>query len=95
MSEISYPIDAMHETAQKIRTNASNSLGNHEMHWHQVQISISPLPGFMRAALNLVLEPYDKRLRQSFQSHMDFADWLDQAATTMNGLDQDISQSLQ
>jgi hypothetical protein len=46
----------------------------------------------MQSALRLVLEPHDKRLRQSFQGQLDFSIWLENAANTMNGLDENISQ---
>jgi hypothetical protein len=92
MSEFNYPIDSMLATAQKIRTNANNALTEHEKYWQLVQNCISPLPGFMQSALRLVLEPHDKRLRQSFQGQLDFSIWLENAANTMNGLDENISQ---
>lgn len=93
MTSINYPVDNMRLTARKIRDDATNHLQQHETHWSQVQACISPLPGFMQSSLNLVLSKYDQRLRQSFQAQMDYATWLEGAANTMNGLDQDVSKS--
>lgn len=93
MGDISYPVDKMRLTAQKIRTSAYNALANHNMYWQRVQNCISPLPGFIQSALYDVLDPHDKRLRDSYQWQLDFATALEQAADRMDNLDQQIKQT--
>ena len=91
MSEIRYPVEAMHSTAKSMRDNAYSALSQHDTTWRFIRYCVSPLPGFMQSILNNVLDPYDYRLRQSYQLQIDFANWLDYAATSMNGINQDIA----
>jgi hypothetical protein len=93
MGSTSYPTDKMRLTAQNIRTSANNALADHSMYWQRVQNCLSPLPGFMQSALHYVLDPHDKRLRDSYQWQLDFATALEQAADRMEGLDQQIKQT--
>lgn len=93
MGNFSYPTDKMRLTAQKIRNSANNALTNHGMYWRRVQNCISPLPGFIQSALYYVLDPHDKRMRDSYQWQLDFATALELAADRMGGLDQQIKQT--
>ncbi|MBV9691260.1 MAG: hypothetical protein JO202_16290 [Ktedonobacteraceae bacterium] len=90
---ISYPTDRILQTAAKIRTNAHNAIDQHNRHWQQVQDCISPLPGFMQSLLRFVLEPHDKRLRESFQWQLDYADRLEVAAGRLVTLEGQITHS--
>ncbi|HEY1349880.1 MAG TPA: hypothetical protein VGF67_09670 [Ktedonobacteraceae bacterium] len=94
MGHFSYPTDKMRLTAQKVRTSADTAMANHGMYWRRVQNCLSPLPGFLQSALSSVLDPHDKRLRDSYQWQLDFATALEQAADRMDGLDQQIKQTL-
>ena len=83
----SYSTEAMRATARKIRTNAQNGLNTHNQHWHQLQSSISSLPGFIQSLFNLVLKPHDQSIRDSFQWQMDYATQLEQAANSLETIE--------
>ena len=68
MSEIRYPVEAMHITAKNMRDNALTALSQHDTTWRFIRYCISPLPGFMQSILNNVLDPYDQRLTQYFRA---------------------------
>ena len=93
MEGMSYPIDKMRSVAQNIRTSANNALTNHHMHWQRVQNCIDRLPGFMQSPLYYVLDPHDRRLRNSYQWQLDFADALEKAANDMDDVDQQVKQA--
>ena len=93
MSEIAYPTDRMIQAAAKIRANANDALGQHNVLWQRLQSSLHPLPGFIQNAIFYVLNPYDKRLRESYQWQLDLADRLEQAAEMFQQEDQQIAGS--
>ncbi len=95
MDKIVYPITTMRATAQQIRTNATNSLCNHEQTWQRLQNCLAPLPGFIQAAFNIVLNTHNQRLRASFQWQIDLATRLEESANAMEKVDQSRAQSFQ
>ncbi len=90
--EISYPIDRMQETAQKIKTNAQQGYERHVMAWRNVEALIERFPGFMQTPLPAVFDPHDQRFRLSYQWQMDFADHLLEAANAMQQVEENNVQ---
>lgn len=93
MSDITYPTDRMIQAAGRIRANANDALGQHDRLWQRLQSSLNPLPGFIQNPILYVLNPYDKRLRESYQWQLDLADRLEQAAEIFQQEDQQIAGS--
>lgn len=90
--EISYPIDRMQQTAQKIKTNAQQAYESHVTAWRTVEALIARFPGFMQTPLRAVFDPHDQRFRLSYQWQMDFADHLLRAANTMQQVEEENAQ---
>jgi hypothetical protein len=90
--EISYPIDRMQQTAQRIKANAQQAYERHVVAWRSVEALIARFPGFMQAPLRAVFDPHDQRFRLSYQWQMDFADHLVQAANSMQQVDENGAQ---
>jgi hypothetical protein len=88
---ITYPVESMRETAQRMRANAQQALGVHEQHWRLVQGCVARLPGFMQSSLHAAVLPYDRHVRTSLQTQLAFADALDQAASAMSAQDRQIA----
>ena len=85
--KFSYPIERMHQTAQEIRKNANQGIQDHETAWRRIEAFIDSFPSFMQPTLRNILEPHDRRFRDSYQWQLDFADRLTKAADAMKGQD--------
>lgn len=90
---IAYPTQRMAESAQQIRTTANNALTSHDLSWIAVQSYVELYPPFMQAPLLKLLDTYQKRLRSSYTTYLQFADWLDYARGQMQHMDNNISES--
>ena len=89
---LSYPTERMRQTAQQIRANAQDALSAHSSAWQRVNALIDSFPGFMQPALRTVLDPHDKRFRDSYQWQIDFADRLENAADSSDTTEQQVKQ---
>ncbi len=91
--KITYPIDHMQQTAQKIKTNAQQAYERHVMAWRNVEALIGRFPGFMQSPLRAVFDPHDQRFRLSYQWQMEFADHLLEAANSMQQVEESNAQN--
>ena len=90
--EISYPIDRMQQTAQKIKSNAQQAYERHVVAWRNSEALINRFPGFMQPPLRTVFDSHDQRFRLSYQWQMEFADHLINAANEMKQVDDNSAQ---
>ncbi len=93
VDEITYPINRMQQTAQKIKTNAQQAYEQHVTAWRSVEMLISRFPGFMQSPLRTVFDPHDQRFRLSYQWQIEFADHLLEAANTMQQVEEKNAQN--
>jgi hypothetical protein len=89
--QMSYPIGRMNETAQKMITNANNALEQHNAAWAQIQTFVQSFPGFMQAPVMAVLNPYERRLRASYQWQIDCANALTNGSQQMQQTDHAVA----
>ncbi len=93
--KINYPCETMCTAAIKIMVDADLALSAHETNWAKIQAFVQTFPDFMQSTALEVLNPYEKRLRDSYQWQKDFGSALQAAAGTMQTSDKDISYGFQ
>ncbi|GCE10535.1 hypothetical protein [Tengunoibacter tsumagoiensis] len=92
---VSYPLDDMRQAAAKILVDADLALTKHNTQWYSIKKFVERFPGFMQGTIFNVLNPYEKRLRDSYQWQMDFATALFDTADQMENTDQTVSDNFQ
>jgi hypothetical protein len=90
---MSYPAGRILETANRMTTNAQSSLEQHNAAWAKIQAYVQSFPGFMQGPLLLVLTPYERRLRSSYQWQLDCAKTLTSGMDQMQQTDTAVSNT--
>ena len=93
--QMSYPAEAITETAQQMITNANMALEQHNAVWAQIQSSVQGLPGFLQNPMMAVLTPYERRLRASYQWQVDCAHTLLSGLGQMQQTDVAVSHNFE
>ena len=91
--DITYPINRMQETAQKIQSNAQQAFERHVLAWRSVEALIARFPGFMQTPLRTIFDPHEQRFRLSYQWQMEFAHHLMNAADSMQQVEEKNAQN--
>ena len=89
---MSYPSGRITETAQQMTTNANKALEQHNAAWAQVQAFVQTFPGFMQGPVMAVLNPYERRLRASYQWQLDCANTLTHGSQQMQHTDTAVAR---
>jgi len=92
---MSYNTGTMRTVAGDILKNANKAHDAHQTAWQNMEAHIQTYPGFIQGVLRSALEPYERRLRASYDWQIATAHALANAADVLEQTEQEIAQTFE